>query len=171
MFAKSFQGEYKDAINGTCDFRIVSASFFILRILTLASLYNNSSLWVSALAFSAEVQGVLLVCSTCIYAVVRPYKHHFRNNADILTPAVLEATSFELFAAAYHPPTVQTAPYHAVVSVLSVRCSTRDTVALHLILVCYEGGHHSSLKTRYKCLKRSAQNIRDTRQCEADVEC
>ena len=127
MFAKSFQGEYKDAINGTCDFRIVSASFFILRILTLASLYNNSSLWVSALAFSAEVQGVLLVCSTCIYAVVRPYKHHFRNNADILTPAVLEATSFELFAAAYHPPTVQTAPYHAVVSVLSVTwycCST-----------------------------------------------
>ena len=92
MFVESFQGQYKDGTNGTHDFRMVSASFFILRILTLTSIYNNSLLWVSALAFSAEVHGVLLVCSTCIYGVLRPYKHHFRNNADTLIPTLLEAT-------------------------------------------------------------------------------
>ena len=33
MFVESFQGQYKDGTNGTRDFRIVSASFLILRIL------------------------------------------------------------------------------------------------------------------------------------------
>ena len=88
MFMESFQGEYKYGTNGTCDFRMVFASFFILRILTLVSFYKTSSLWVSA-----DFQGVLLVCATCFYAVVRPYKHNFRNITDILTLAVLEATS------------------------------------------------------------------------------
>ena len=83
MFVESFQGQYKNGTNGTRDFRMASASFFILRILTLVSFYNNSSLWVSS-----DVQGLLLVCATCIYAVLRPYKHNFRNIADILTLAV-----------------------------------------------------------------------------------
>ena len=33
MFVESFQGQYKDGTNGTRDFRMVSASFLILRIL------------------------------------------------------------------------------------------------------------------------------------------
>ena len=165
MFVESFQGQYKDGTNGTRDFRMASASFFILRILTLVSFYNNSSLWVSA-----EVQSVLLVCATCIYAVLRPYKHNFRNIADILTLALLEAMSFELFAEAYHPPTVQRAPYHAMVSVVMLGVP-------HMILLVYmpylfakKVGITECLKTRYKHLKRSVQTIRDTRQCEADVE-
>ena len=36
MFVESFQGQYKDGTNGTHDFRMVSASFLILRILILA---------------------------------------------------------------------------------------------------------------------------------------
>ena len=165
MFMESFQGEYKDGTNGTCDFRMVSASFFILRILTLVSFYKTSSLWVSA-----GLQGVLLVCATCFYAVVRPYKHNFRNIADILTLAVLEATSFELFAAAYHSPTVQTAPYHTMLSVLVLGVP-------HMILLVYTSylfakkvGITECLKTRYKRLKRGMQNIRDTHECEADAE-
>ena len=165
MFVESFQGEYKDGTNGTLDYRMASASFFILRILTLASFYNNSSPWLSA-----EVQGVLFVCATCIYAVVRPYKHNFRNITDILTLAVLEATSFEFFAAAYHPPQVQTAPYQAMASILLLGVP-------HMILLVYmpylfakKLGITQCLKTRCKCLKRSVQNIRDRSQCEADVE-
>ena len=165
MFVESFQGEYKDGVNGTRDFRMVSSSFFILRIVTLVSFYKTSSLWVSA-----EVQGVLLVCATCFYAVVRPYKHNFRNIADILTLALLEAMSFQLFAAAYHSPTIQTAPYNAMVSVLVLGVP-------HMILLLYmsylfakKAGITQCLKTRYKSLKRSVQNIRDTSQCEADVE-
>ena len=82
---------------------------------------------------------------------MRPYKHNFR---DILTLAVLEAMSFELFAAAYHPPTVQAAPYHAMVSVLVLGVP-------HMILVVYmpylfakKVGLTQCLKTRYKYLKR-----------------
>ena len=29
MFVESFQGEYKDGTNDTCDFRMVSAMFFL----------------------------------------------------------------------------------------------------------------------------------------------
>ena len=61
---------------------------------------------------------------------MRPYKHNFRNIADILTLAVLEAMSFELFAAAYHSPTVQTAPYQAIVPVLVLGVP-------HMILLVY----------------------------------
>ena len=165
MFMESFQGEYKDGINGTRDFRMVSASFFILRMLTLVSFYKTSSLW-----FSTEVQGVLLVCATCFYAVVRPYKHNFRNITDILTLALLEAMSFQLSAAAYHSPTVQTAPYNAMVSVLVLGVP-------HMILLLYmsylfakKAGITQCLKTRYKSLKRCVQATRHTSEPEADVE-
>ena len=36
LFVESFKGQYKDGTNGTCDFRMASASFLILRILILA---------------------------------------------------------------------------------------------------------------------------------------
>ena len=165
MFVESFQGQYKDGTNGTRDFRMVSASFLILRILTLVSFYKTSSLWVSS-----DVQGLLLLCTTCIYAVVRPYKHNFRNIADILTLAVLEAMSFEFSAAAYHPPKVQTAPYHAMVSVLVLGVP-------HMILLVYmpylfakKLGVTQCLKTRYISLERNIQSIRDPHQCETDME-
>ena len=165
MFVESFQGQYKDGTKGTRDFRMASASFLILRILTLVSFYKASTLWVSS-----DVQGLLLLCTTCIYAVVRPYKHNFRNIADILTLALLEAMSFEFSAAAYHPPKVQTAPYHAMISVLVLGVP-------HMILLVYmpylfakKVGITECLKTRYKCLKRSVRNNRDTCQCEANME-
>ena len=41
MFVESFQGEYKDGTNGTRDFRMVSESFLILRILILALFLSN----------------------------------------------------------------------------------------------------------------------------------
>ena len=162
MFVESFQGQYKDGTNGTCDFRMVSATFFILRILTLASFYKMSSPWAPA-----EVQGVLLVCATSFYAVVKPYKHNFRNIADILTLALLEAFSFELLAAAYHPPPVQTAPWHVMVSVLVLGTPHMILVSYISYLFAKKAGITQCLKRRYKSLRRS---IRDTSQCVADVE-
>ena len=166
MFVESFQGQYKDGTNGTRDFRMASASFFILRILTWVSFYNNSSLWVSS-----DVQGLLLVCATCIYAVLRPYKHNFRNIADTLsmTLAALEAMSFEIFAAASHPPTVQRAPCHAMVSVSVLGVPHMILLVYMSYLFAKKVGITQWLKTRYKRLKRSVQNIRDTSQCETDV--
>ena len=37
MFLESFQGQYKDGTNGAHDFRMVSASFLILRILIVTT--------------------------------------------------------------------------------------------------------------------------------------
>ena len=77
MFIESFQGQYKDGTNGTRDFRMVSASFFILRILILATFLNHR------LGFLARgLQCALLVCAMCFYAVMRPYKQNYFNTVD-----------------------------------------------------------------------------------------
>ena len=44
MFVESFHGQYKDGTNGTRDFRMVSASFLILRISTLLLFLNHHHL-------------------------------------------------------------------------------------------------------------------------------
>ena len=49
MFVESFQGQYKDGTNGTRDFRMVSASFLILKILILVSFvkgHHPDSTWI-----------------------------------------------------------------------------------------------------------------------------
>ena len=97
MFVESFQGEYKDGTNGTRDFRMVSASFLILRILTMATYFHSE-----LRGFSSGMQYVLFTGTFCVYAIIRPYKLNLRNNVDFLILVLLEAMSFELFAAAYH---------------------------------------------------------------------
>ena len=69
MFVESFQGQYKDGTNGTHDFRMVSASFLILRILILFLFLNQSR----SLSHTLLLQGVLFACATCIHAITRPY--------------------------------------------------------------------------------------------------
>ena len=56
MFVESFQGQYKHGTNGTCDFRMVSASFLILRIVILVFFRNHHCLP----AHTAEFQGVCM---------------------------------------------------------------------------------------------------------------
>ena len=74
MFVESFQGQYKDGTNGTCDFRMVSASFLILRVLTMASfmfslsLFHNFNVRVS----SSYLLYVLFAGASCFYAVMKP---------------------------------------------------------------------------------------------------
>ena len=80
MFVESFQGQYKDGTNSTCDFRMVSASFLILRILILFLSTNHHHLP----AHTMEMQGALFACASCIYAITRPYKLNFMNNVDIV---------------------------------------------------------------------------------------
>ena len=97
MFVESFQGEYKDGTNGTRDFRMVSASFLILRILTMATYFHSE-----LRGFSSGMQYVLFTGTFCVYAIIRPYKLNLRNNVDFLILVLLETMSFELFAGAYH---------------------------------------------------------------------
>ena len=103
MFVESFQGQYKDGTNGTRDFRMVSALFLILRMLTMASflyticLFQRDSLWISA-----GLQWILLVVASGMYAVLRPYKLNFRNNIDYLVLTLLEIFSAEVLLAVLH---------------------------------------------------------------------
>ena len=79
IFVESFQGQYKDGTSGSRDFRVVSASFLILRILILAlSLKRHFYSW------NSFVHCVLLVTVLCFHAVTRPYKLNFATNVDIL---------------------------------------------------------------------------------------
>jgi len=75
--------------------------------------------------------------------------------------------AFDLFAAEYHPPTVQTAPYHVMVSVLVLGTPHMILLSYISYLFAKKVGITQCLKTRYKNLRRS---IRDTSQCKEDVE-
>ena len=86
MFVESFQGQYKDGTNGTRDFRMVSASFLILRMVILALFLNHHR----SISHTLEMQGVLFGCATCIHAITRPYKLNFMNNVDIVILVLLE---------------------------------------------------------------------------------
>ena len=88
MFVKSFQGQYKDATNGIRDFRMVSATFLILRILVLFVNHHRP------ISHTLEMQGVLFACATCIHAITRPYKLNFMNNIDIVILVLLEILIF-----------------------------------------------------------------------------
>ena len=141
MFVESFQGEYKDGTNGTRDFRMVSASFLILRILTMATYFLSQPHGISS-----GLQYVLFTVSFCIYAVIRPYKLNLRNNVDFLILVLLEKMSFELFAGIYHiAPSDFTYYIKATILLLGVP---------HMVLIfyaCYVLAKKASIT---HCLKR-----------------
>ena len=86
MFVESFQGQYKDGSNGTHDFRMVSATFLILRIMILALFTNHHR----SFSHTSEFQAALFACASCIYAITRPYELNFMNNVDIVILFLLE---------------------------------------------------------------------------------
>ena len=88
MIVESFQGQYKDGTNGNHDFRMVSASFLILRIVILASFLNRHTyIW------SSSGQCLLLAGVTCFYGITRPYKLSFMDSIDIVILFLLEVLS------------------------------------------------------------------------------
>ena len=96
----------KDGTNGTRDFRMVSVSFLVLRILTVASFINR---YHSHLSPSA-MQCALFVSATCLYVVLRPYKSNSKNNADFFILVLLALTSLTFLVVlcdpcAIHPGT------------------------------------------------------------------
>ena len=165
MFVESFQGQYKDGTNGTRDFRMVSASFLILRILILGSFGNHYHLFRSSV-----VQCILFGCAISFYAVVRPYKRNFSNNVDILILVLLEALSIEFLVAAFHIAATARFIYYVLAVTLLL-------LVPHMVLifyVCYvlakKAGITQCLKRKYETLKRCVQSPGHTGQAEADVE-
>ena len=129
IFVESFQGQYKDGTNGTHDFRMVSASFLILRILDLVSFLksHHPSSWISS-----DLRCVLFVSAACFYAVMRPYKSNFRNNIDFLILILLGMLSLTTLT---HFGEVSEKNYTLHSSCIStgVRCSTRGAGSIYLL--------------------------------------
>ena len=165
MFVESFQGQYKDGTNGTWDFRMISASFLILRILVLGSFGNHHLSYIQSV-----VEFVLFGCALSFYAVVRPYKRNFSNNVDILILVLLATLSVELLIGAYYLVS-------AHVFAHSLLATTLLLGVPHMVLIMYicyvlakKAGITQYLKRKCEHLKGCVQATRHTSQAEADVE-
>ena len=160
MFVESFQGQYKDGTNGTRDFRMVSASFLILRIVILVLFLNRHRLS----SHTLQLQCAAYVCFTCFYAITRPYKLNFMNNVDIVILFLLEIFSLAISNLTYYS-------YYYSWIILG---STMLLLVPHFVLICYvcyalakKGGTTHCLKRKYdKCVLAN----RHTSQAETDVE-
>ena len=160
MFVESFQGQYKDGTNGTHDFRMVSASFLILRIVVMFSFVNHHRL----LSHTSILQGAFFACASSIHAITRPYKLNFMNNVDIIILFLLEILIFATIISGSRLLTY------------FVLGTTLLLLVPHLILIFYiclklakKIGITQCLKRMYK-LKRCMQTTRPTSEVEADVE-
>ena len=166
MFVESFQGQYKDGTNGSWDFRMVSASFLILRILTMATFANRHY----SFHTSSALQCLLFASTSCFYAVVRPYKLSFRNNVDICILFMLGVFSGMLLLATFHPATKAPFMYYALGTGL-VLCIPHMVLAFY---ICYvlatKAGITRCLERKYETLKRCVQATRHENQAETDLE-
>ena len=158
MFVESFQGQYKDGTNGTRDFRMVSASSLILRILILSLFLNRHR----SSSRTSQLQCAVCVCFTCFSAITRPYKLNFVNNVDIVILFLLE-----IFVLATSNP----ASAHVILGSILL------LLVPHMVLVfyiCYvlakKAGIAECLKRKYENLKKCVQVTRHTSKAEADVE-
>ena len=161
MFVESFQGQYKDGTNGTRDFRMVSASFLILRILRLTLVLNLQR----SASDTSKVHCFLFVCATGFYAITRPYKLNFMNNVDIVILFLLETLTFA------------TSTLNSRYLTYLILGTTLLLLAPHMVLIFYifhklaqKTGIAEYLKRKYKALKRCIEAARHTGQAEADVE-
>jgi len=144
MFVESFQGQYKDGTNGTCDLRMVSASFLIIRILIVASFLNhNYYIWGSL------YQSGLVASFSALYAIIKPYKLNFNTNVDVLILFLIEI----LLLVTNIP-----APAHLTFAIL---VSTLLLGIPHMVLIFYvwyelikKAGINQCLKQKYESLKK-----------------
>ena len=161
MFVESFQGQYKDRNNDTRDFRMVSASFLILRIVVLYLFMNHDH----STSHTAEMQVFLFLSASCFHAVTRPYKLNFMNNVDIIILFLLGTLIFVASSSVSLSLT-----YIILVTTLLL-------LIPHIILIFYifhklanKIGITHCLKRKFKTLKRCMQVTRPTSKAEADVE-
>ena len=164
MFVESFQGQYKDGTNGTHDFRMVSASFLLLRILIMATFARTAVL-------PSEIRCVLFVSFSGFYAITRPYRSNIWNNVDVMVLVLLEILSIAFSAAAIHSNSTGIFTYVMLISTLL-------TGIPHMVLIfyiCYQLAKKVGITqcltknhTTFRHLKRRVLAIMN--QAETDLE-
>ena len=169
-FVESFQGQYKDGTDGTFDFRMLSASFLILRILTMTSFLASIISFENQLpSLLVELQCAFFVGASILYAVMRPYKLNLSNNVDYLILTLLGVISIELIVASRHIQTVAFRRYF-LISMLLLGVP-------HIVLIfyiCYvlakQAGIIQCLKRKYETLKACVQATRHASQAVTDID-
>ena len=152
-FVESFQGQYKDGTNGTRDFRMISASFLIIRILIIFTFLNrNYHTW------SLSYQIALFASVTCIYAIIRPYKFNYMTMVDILILFLAEMLSL----ATTNPKTK-----HFTKLIL---VSTLVLLVPHMVLlfyICYELAKKASTTEKVQTLEeiRAGYQMQKSNRC------
>jgi len=144
---------------------MVSAFFLLFRILTLASFPPHHLLNWNA----SVVRGLLFVSSCCSYAVMRPYRLNYRNNADILVLALLAVLSL-IFRTTLHHPEASNITYGVLILTLMLGVP-------HMVLMfflCYKlakiTGLNHCLNSKYTILKSHLIALRHTFQAQRDRE-
>ena len=167
MFVESFQGQYKDGTDGTCDFRMVSALFLILRMLILASFLPHHKIDEHP---SIKGQCILFMTATGFYAIAKPYKSNLRNIADILILVLLAIASLILLDATHNSANINV--FTASVLLTSLLLGVPHMVLMFYI--CYmlakKAGITQWLQKKHISLKRCLQAIKYTSQAETDGE-
>ena len=166
IFVESFQGQYKDGTNGTRDFRMVSASFLILGILTMVSYLPHHKIDTWPLL---EMQSALFVIATGFYAIAKPYKTSFCNHATIFVFVLLVITSLFMLNATYNSA--------AKAFTSSVLMSVLLLCIPHMILIfyiCYriakKAGITQCLTKKYTTLKDYILTFKGASQSETDLQ-
>ena len=168
MFVESFQGEYKDGTNGTRDFRMVSASFLVLRILTMTSYLATVCFFHkhSLAAISAGVQCIMFAVASSFYAIMRPYKLNYMSNVDYLILTLLEIVSFEVLFSAFHTATEDWMRQTLVTTILL--CTPHIVLIFYICYVLAKKvGITQCLKKKYETVKSC---VKATRQAETNVD-
>ena len=154
MFVESFQGQYKDGTNGTRDLRMVSASFLIIRILTVASFLNhNYYIWGSV------YQSGLLASVSSLYAIIKPYKLNFMTNVDVLILLLVEI----LLLVTNSP-----APNHLTFAILVTTLLLGVPHMVLIFYICYELTKKTGIN---QCLKRKYDNLKNKCMQATESQC
>jgi len=159
IFVDSFQDQYKDGTKGTCDFRMVSASFLILRILVV-SVYTckNYDLGITLL-----LQSEIFICAACFYAITRPYKTPHMNNVDNLILTLLCSLLLLLYFLLY---VSNKGDMNIFIPMLVLLLSVPHITPMFYI--CYKLAGKTGIITR--CLKACILTTRQICQANANVE-
>ena len=159
MFVESFQGQYKDGTNGTYDFRMVSATFLIIRILVIFTFLNRNY---HTLSLSFQI--ALFASVACIYAIIRPYKFNYMTTVDILILFLVGMLSL-----ATTNSTTKHFTYQFLVSSL-VLGIPHMVLLLHICCELAKKAGITEYLRKYKLLKRCLQATRYTRYTDVQSE-
>ena len=89
IFADVFQGCYKNRTDGKYDYRYFSAFYFILHIILLVNICNQTMIFNNVIGLGWTLSTAVLIIGSLLFALLRPYKKNWLNILDSIILALL----------------------------------------------------------------------------------